>query len=163
MELMITVKGTNKFTVTDKKQQRLLYTIKKKAFGGSRYLLLDASNYQLYTIVQMNEDRKPTFAITHNDAEIMKLECKSLFLDPTITVEGKDTAGSVISYAITSKEHRDFQLLKDGLNVGKLVVHTNTAGDLQYEIGIEDKVFDDYIPLFAIAVDLTFGDMNKSK
>ena len=60
MELMISVKG-NKFTVTDKKQDRLLYTVKKKTFGG-RYLLLDASNYQLYTIVQTSDDKKPTKA-----------------------------------------------------------------------------------------------------
>lgn len=162
MELMISVKG-NKFTVTDKKQQRLLYTIKKKAFGGGRYLLLDASNYQLYTIVQTSDDRKPTFSITHNDVSILKLECKSLFLDPTITVDGKDTAGSPIKYSILSKDHRDFQLLKDELPVGKLLVHITVSGELQYEITIEDKVFDDYIPLFAIAVDLTFGNMNKSK
>ena len=99
MELMISIKG-NKYTVTDKKQSRLLYTIKKKAFSGGRYLLLDASNYQLYTIIQVSDDRKPKFAITHNDVSIMALECKSLFLDPTITVEGKDTAGTVISYAL---------------------------------------------------------------
>ncbi|MCR5016566.1 MAG: hypothetical protein K6A75_08345 [Ruminococcus sp.] len=162
MELMISVKG-NKYTVTDKKQQRLLYTIKKKAFSMGRYILLDASNYQLYTIVQTSDDRKPTFSITHNDASIMKLECKSLFLDPTINVSGKDTAGTKIIYDIASKDHRDFQLLRDGLNVGKLLVHLTVSGELQYEIEIEDKVFDDYIPLFAIAVDLTFGNMNKGK
>ncbi|MBO7396408.1 MAG: hypothetical protein J6U16_09895 [Ruminococcus sp.] len=162
MELMISVKG-NKFTVTDKKQQRLLYTIKKKAFSSGRYTLHDASNYQLYTIVQTSDDRKPTFSITHNDVSIMKLDCKSLFLDPTITVSGKDTAGTKINYSIASKDHRDFQLLKDDLNVGRMQVHMTVGGELQYEIEIEDKVFDDYIPLFAIAVDLTFGNMNRNK
>ena len=162
MELMISVKG-NKFTVTDKKQQRLLYTIKKKAFSSGRFILLDASNYQLYTIVQTSDDRKPTFSITHNDVSIMKLECKSLFLDPTINVTGKDTAGTKIVFDIASKNHRDFQLLRDGLNVGKLLVHLTVAGELQYEIEIEDKVFDDYIPLFAVAIDKTCGDMNKQK
>lgn len=162
MELTISAKG-HKYTVTDKKQSRLLYTIKKKAFGGNRYLLLDASNYQLYTIVQTSDDRKPTFSITHNDVAIMNLECKSLFLDPTISVEGKDTSGAMVNYAIASKDHRDFQLLKDGLNVGRLSVLITVSGDLQYEISIEDRFFDDYIPLFAIAVDATFGDMNKSK
>ena len=62
MELMISIKG-NKYTVTDKKQSRLLYTIKKKAFSGGRYLLLDASNYQLYTIIQVSDDRKPKVKI----------------------------------------------------------------------------------------------------
>ena len=162
MELMISVKG-NKYTVTDKKQQRLLYTIKKKAFVGGKYLLLDSSNYQLYTIVQTSDDKKPMFSITHNDISLMKLECKSLFLDPTIIVDGKDTAGTPIKYAITSKEHKDFQLLKDELPVGKLLVHITVSGELQYEIEIEDKVFDDYIPLFAIAVDITFGNMNRGR
>ncbi len=162
MELMISIKG-NKYTVTDKKQSRLLYTIKKKAFGGGRYLLLDASNYQLYTIIQVSDDRKPKFAITHNDVSIMVLECKSLFLDPTITVEGKDTAGTVISYALASKDHRDFQIIRDGISIGELKTHTTVSGELQYEISFEDRFFDDYVPLFAIAVDMTFGDMNKSK
>lgn len=162
MELMISIKG-HKYTVTDKKQSRLLYTMKKKAFGGNRYLLLDASNYQLYTIVQTSDDRKPAFSITHNDVSIMSLECKSLFLDPTITVKGKDTAGTEIQYAIASKDHRDFQLMKDDIAVGTLKTHVTVGGELQYEITIEDKLFDDYIPLFAVAVDMTFGDMNRGK
>ena len=162
MELMISIKG-NKYTVTDKKQSRLLYTIKKKAFSGGRYLLLDASNYQLYTIIQVSDDRKPKFAITHNDVSIMALECKSLFLDPTITVEGKDTAGTVISYALASKDHRDFQIIRDGISIGELKTYLTVGGELQYEIIIDDRFFDDYVPLFAVAVDITFGDMNKSK
>ena len=43
MEITILVKG-NKYTVQDK-QERLLYSVKKKGFG-SKYLLLDASKYQ---------------------------------------------------------------------------------------------------------------------
>ena len=35
--------------------------------------------------------------------------------------------------------------------------------ELRYEINIENQYFDDYIPLFALAVERAFGDMNKSK
>lgn len=43
MELFLVPKGS-KFIVEDKKN-RLLYTVKKKAFGG-KFLLLDASGYE---------------------------------------------------------------------------------------------------------------------
>lgn len=162
MELTVAIKGS-KYIVQDKKLSRLLYTIKKKGFGAGKYLLMDASNYSLYSFVQTGDDRKPTFAILNNDVTLIKLACKSLFLDPTITVEGRDTGGSSVDISITSKDHRAFRIIKDGTEVGALKVLLTVSGDLQYEIVIDDKVFDDYIPLFAVAVDITFGDMNKSK
>lgn len=160
MEITILVKGNN-YTVQDK-QERLLYSVKKKGFG-SKYLLLDASKYQLYTLSKTTEDRKPVFVISHNDRPILSLTCKSLFLDPTINVKGKDNTGENIQYAIASKDHRDFTLIKDDKEVGTLKTLLTIAGELQYEMEISDKVFDDYIPFFAVAVDLTFGDMNKGK
>lgn len=162
MELTVTVKGS-KYTVQDKKLSRLLYTIKKKGFGAGKYILMDASNYSLYTFIQTGDDRKPTFDILNNDVTLMNLICKSLFLDPTITVYGRDTGGGAVDFAITSKDHRMFRIVKDGADVGALKTLLTVSGDLQYEIEIEDKIFDDYIPLFAVAVDITFGDMNKSK
>ncbi|MBQ8960576.1 MAG: hypothetical protein IJ071_05085 [Ruminococcus sp.] len=156
MELMIHTKGS-KYTAIDKKE-RLLYTVKKKGFGAPRFLLLDASNYQLYSLLQTGEDRKPTFSLTHNDASFINMTCKSLFLDPTILAEGKDTV-----YQIASKDHRDFTVIKDGVPIGSIKTLLTVSGDLQYEVEIDDKFFDDYIILFAVAVDRTFGDMNKSK
>ena len=35
------------------------------------------------------------------------------------------------------------------------------TGDSHYDIEIENKFFDDYIPLFAVAIDKAFGEMNK--
>lgn len=162
MELTVTIKGS-KFIVQDKKLSRLLYTVKKKGFGAGKYVLMDASNYNLYSFVQTGDDRKPTFSILNNDVPLMNLACKSLFLDPTITVSGKDTGGSTVDIAITSKDHKFFRIVKDGADVGTLKVLLTISGDLQYEIAIEDKIFDDYIPLLAVAADITFGDMNKSK
>ena len=160
MDITILVKGKD-YTVQDK-QERLLYTVKKKGFG-SKYLLLDASKYQLYTLSKTTEDRKPVFVISHNDRPILSLTCKSLFLDPTINVKGKDNTGENIQYSIASKDHRDFTLIRDEKEVGSLKTLLTVAGELQYEMTISDKCFDDYVPFFAVAVDLTFGDMNKEK
>ena len=156
MELMINTKGS-KYTAVDKKE-RLLYTVKKKGFGAPRYVLLDASNYQLYSLLQTGEDRKPTFTLTHNEATFINLTCKSLFLDPTIIAEGKG-----MNYQIASKDHRDFNIIKDDVVIGSIKTLLTVSGELQYEVVVEDKYFDDYIILFAVAVDRTFGDMNKSK
>lgn len=160
MELTISIKGS-KYVVQDKKRNRQIYTIKKKGFGGGRFLLMDASNYQLYSLMQVSDERKPTFIISHNDVSIMQLACKSLFLDPTINVEGKDIQGTDIKYDIASKDHRNFEILKDGIAVGTVKTNVNMNKELQYDLVIDDKVFDDYIPLFILAVDLTFGDMNR--
>ena len=61
MELNIASKGS-KYLVQDKKA-RLLYTVKKKGFGTGQYNLMDASNYILYTLVQLTGDKKPSFSI----------------------------------------------------------------------------------------------------
>lgn len=156
MELLVAPKGGNKYIVEDKKQ-RLLYTIKKKGFG-QKYNLLDASNYVLYTIVQTGDDRKPAFTIVLNDTTFLKLECRSLFLDPTISAEGKE-----MKYAIASKDRRNFDLILNGETVGKIKTKVTVSNELHYDIEIENTAFDDYIPLFAVAIDKTFGDMNKQK
>ena len=156
MELLVAPKGGNKYIVEDKKQ-RLLYTIKKKGFG-QKYNLLDASNYVLYTIVQTGDDRKPAFTIILNDTTFLKLECKSLFLDPTISAEGKG-----MKYAIASKDRRNFDIILNENTVGKIKTKVTVSNELHYDIEIENTAFDDYIPLFAVAIDKTFGDMNKQK
>lgn len=161
MELIISVKG-NKYTVQDKGQARTLYTVKKKGFGSGRYVLLDVSNYNLYSLVQTGEDRKPSFIITHNDISIMQLSCKSMFLDPTICVDGKDLSKNAVKYTLASKDHRNFEILREDEKVGAIITKITMAKDLQYELEIDNKIFDDYIPLFAVAIDLTFGEMNKN-
>lgn len=161
MELTMFMKG-NKYIIQDKKQSRQIYTIKKKGFGAGKYVLLDASNYQLYSFMQITEERKPTFIISNNDVSIMQLSCRSLFLDPTITVEGKDLQKEIIKYDVASKDHKNFQIIKDGTVVGAVKTKYGANSELQYDFEIDNKVFDDYIPLFVLAVDLTFGEMNKA-
>lgn len=155
MELMLLIKG-NKYIVEDKKS-RLLYTVKKKGFGNTKFILLDASNYNLYTLMNTTStDSKPTFTIILNDATFMLITCKSRFLEPTITCEGKN-----LSYTITSQNRRDFNIIFDGEEKGKIETSVSVSGELQYDITIDDKMFDDYIPLFAVVVDKIYGDANR--
>ena len=153
MELIISSKG-NKYFVKDKKD-RLLYTVKKKGFG-SKYILYNSSDYNLYTLVQTGGDRKPSYAIVLNDATFMTFVCKSLFLDPTLTGQGKDA-----NYTLASKDRKNFNILLGEKEVGTIVTNISVGGELQYDLAIEDKLFDDYIPLFAVMLDRAFGEMNR--
>ncbi|MBP3309817.1 MAG: hypothetical protein J6L05_03265 [Ruminococcus sp.] len=153
MDLVVVSKGT-KYVVQDKKS-RVLYNVKKKGFG-QRYVLLDTSNYHLYTLLQTAEGRKPAFSIILNDDEFLKLSCKSLFLDPTIIAEGKN-----MNYSIASKDRKNFDILFNGVTVGHIATKQAMAGVFQYDLNIENTAFDDYIPLFAVAIDIAFGDINK--
>jgi uncharacterized protein YxjI len=154
MELIIFIKN-GKYIVQDKKQ-RTIYTVKKRGLGSGKYSLYDASNYRLYTLVQTGEDRKPTFTITHNDASFVRVSCKSLFLDPTLTFKGKEA-----TYELVSTDHMNFTFLKDGTEQGKLTTGVSVSGEFQYSFEINDKIFDDYFVLFAVAVDRTFSELNR--
>lgn len=154
MELTIAEKGS-KYVVEDKKS-RLLYTVKKKGFA-QRYILLDASNYNLYTLIQAGDARKPQFSVILNDDLFLKMECKSLFLNPTITAEGKG-----MSYAIASKDRKNFDIILNDIKVGKIATKYGPSDTLHYDLEIENTAFDDYIPLFAVAIDMAFGEMNRS-
>ena len=154
MELTIAEKG-NKYVVEDKKS-RLLYTVKKKGFS-QRYILLDASNYNLYTLIQEGDARKPMFSVILNDDLFLRMECKSLFLDPTITAEGKG-----MKFAIASKDRKNFEIILNDIKVGRITTKFGVSGTLQYDLEIINTAFDDYIPLFAVAIDKAFGEMNRS-
>lgn len=154
MELTIAEKG-NKYVVEDKKS-RLLYTVKKKGFA-QRYILLDASNYNLYTLIQEGDLKKPAFSVILNDDLFLKMECKSLFLDPTITAEGKD-----MNYIIKSKDRKNFEIIFNDASVGTIKTKYGVSGAFQYDLEIVNTAFDDYIPLFAVAIDKAFGEMNRS-
>lgn len=155
MELLLLIKG-NKYIVEDKKS-RLLYTVKKKGFGNTKFVLLDASNYNLYTLMNTtSSDAKPSFTVILNDDTFMLINCKSKFLDPTITCEGKN-----LSYTLTSKNRRDFTIMFNGEEKGKIETNVSVSGELQYDITIDDKMFDDYIPLFAVVADKIYGDTNR--
>ena len=156
MELNIASKGS-KYLVQDKKA-RLLYTVKKKGFGTGQYNLMDASNYILYTLVQLTGDKKPSFSIILNDEVFLNVECKSMFLDPTITAEGNG-----MSYKLASKDRKNFDIILNDATVGHIKTKSAISGDLQYDLDIENTAFDDYIPLFAVAIDKAFGSINKQK
>ena len=153
MELKVIGKGA-KYTVLDK-NERLLYSIKKKGFGA-RYNLMDASNYNLYTLVQTGDAKRPTFTIILNDNVFMTMECTSMFLDPTIKVRHK-----TMRFEISSKDRKEFAIILDGKNVGQIQSLMGVNGEMQFHIEVENTAFDDYIPLFAVAIDKAFTEMNR--
>lgn len=153
MELQIVGKGS-KYTVEDK-NGRLIYTVKRKSFS-SQYNLMDASNYNLYTLVQTGDSKRPAFTIILNDNVFMTMEITSLFLDPTIRAKNKQ-----MLFEIASKDRKEFEIILNGTNVGHIKTLVGVTGELQYHISIENTAFDDYIALFAVAIDRAFGEMNK--
>ncbi len=151
----IQVAGKNgKYTVVDK-NGKLLYHVKKKGFGA-KFILLDVNNYNLYTLVQTGSSKSPTFTIILNDNVFMTLECTSMYLDPSFKVRHK-----TMNFEINSKNRKDFEIILDGKQVGTIQTLVAVTGDLQYHIEVENTAFDDYIPLFAVAIDRAFGEMNK--
>ena len=153
MELMVLPKGSS-YVVQDKKD-RMLYSIKKKGFG-MRYTLLDASGYDLYSLLQTDESRKPIFKIILNDDTFMEMRCITLFLNPTMECEG-----SGMKFTLKSKDMINFDIIKNGNNVGSILLKSTITEDLSFDIIIENVDFDDYIPLFAVAIEKTFGDISK--
>lgn len=153
MELRVIGKGA-KYTVQDK-NGRLIYSIKKKGFGA-RYNLMDASNYNLYTLVQTGDAKRPGFTIILNDNVFMTMECTSMFLDPTIKIRHK-----TMKFEIASKDRKDFKIILDGNDVGNIQSLVGVNGEMQFVINIENTAFDDYIPLFAVAIDKAFSEMNR--
>ena len=79
-----------------------------------------------------------------------------MFLDPTIIAKGKG-----MEFEIVSKDRKNFDIFFNENNVGNIKTLVAVTGELQYEMEIDNKVFDDYIPLFAVAIDMAFGHMNK--
>lgn len=155
MQLMVLIKGNNKYSVEDKKS-RVLYTIKKKGFSNNnRLVLLDASNYHLYTLMMSSVDSL-SYSVILNDDIFMRINCKSKFLDPTIECKGSD-----VSFKLVSKNSRDFTIMIDEEEKGVIETSVSVSGELQYDLDINDKIFDDYIPLFAVVIDKIFGDANR--
>lgn len=155
MKLFVIPKGS-KFAVQDEKDKRL-YTVKKKSFGN-KHILLDQNEYELYSLEQTINGKKPEFQIILNDDSFMNMRCLSVFLDPSF-----ECYGNGMNFLLKSKDRKNFEIIKDGHEVGSMKTVTMMTGELQYEIDIKNIDFDDYIPLFAIAIDRAFGDINKSK
>lgn len=144
----------NKAIVNDE-AGKMLYSIKKKTFS-SKYVLFDTNDYNLYTLESNTMDQKPSFKVFLRDQVYVVCDCTSLFLNPTIEVKGNE-----IDLKLTGKNHKTFKILHNKDEIGEINVIKDMAGSLQYDIEIENKFFDDYIVLFGIMLDITFGKYNK--
>lgn len=153
MELFVIPKGS-KYLVQDNKG-RIIYTIKKKGFGY-KYIIHDASDYALFTMVGDFSDRHPVYDITLNGNLYLWVKCQSRFLEPSILAKGND--GDLL---LRTEDKLTFQITKDGENVGSIVTQKMPNGDAQYAFNISDKVFDDALPLLALCVDSSFTNYKK--
>ena len=155
MKLTIVAKPGAKYIAQDS-NNKVLYSVKKKNFD-SKYDLFDKVNYNLYTFAQVGvADKKPIFHIILNDATFMTIECKSLFLDPTLVCRNK-----TIKYELVSKDRKNFDIIVEGNAVGHVNTQEGVSGDLQYDLEIDNRYYDDYVVLFAVAVDKSFGELNR--
>lgn len=86
----------------------------------------------------------------------MSMECTSLFLNPTIKAKNK-----TMHFEITSKDRKAFDIFLNDANIGHIDSLMGVNGEMQYHFNVENTAFDDYIALFAVAIDKAFGEMNK--
>ena len=156
MELQVVSKGSGKYTVTDS-NNRLLYQITKarKMFGNPITTLSDVSGYTLYTMKRVSTKRKPEYEIQLNEKFFMKVLCKSMFIDPSIQFEGD------VVYELKGKEHTHFDLYRNDVIIGSLDMAKQVNNELTYLLVFDDQYFDDFFPLFAVAVDKCFGEMSR--
>ena len=153
MELMVIPKGSGKYAMTDEKDRKI-YTVnkKRKLIGNPITTLHDASGYVLYSMVRTASGKKPAFDITFNEAHFLDALCKSLYVDPTITFTGPGG-----EYMLRGKNWNDLTLTKGDEVIGSLKTEKQANGDPLYRLIVEDKKFDDFIPLFAVVADKCFN------
>ena len=75
-----------------------------------------------------------------------------MFLEPSIEVTGENR-----KYTIKSTDRKDFNILLNGEKIGRIKILSLMNEDRQVEMEVEDKRFDDAMPLFALATELTFS------
>ena len=153
MELLVIPKGSGKYTITDEKDRKI-YTVnkKRKLIGNPITSLHDASGYVLYTMVRTASGNKPTFDITFNDAHFLDAKCKSLFVDPSIIFSGPGG-----EFMLKGKDTSYFVLTKGEAEIGSLKKEKQANDEPMYMLTVEDKEFDDFIPLFAIVADKCYN------
>lgn len=157
MELIIIPNGNGKYSVTDHKERTIYSVTKKKRFIGNPITTLhDASGYVLYTMVRTESGRKPAFHIEFNDTLYMKVRCTSMFVDPCI-----EFIGSEANYELKGSTHAKMTLRRDDEKIGTLVIESQANNEPKYILTVENKFFDDVIPLFAVTVDKCFNGTNK--
>lgn len=153
MVLYIIPKGS-KYNVQDEKG-RIIYTIKKKGFGG-KMQLFDASGYEMYTMTSDFSQKHPSFDILLDGNLYIMVKCKSRFLDPSIVGQG-----NMGTYWLKSQDRMRFELTKDDVNIGSILSQPMPKGDVQFEMTINDKEFDDALVLFAVCIDFSFYKYKK--
>ena len=153
MVLYIRPKGS-KYNVQDEKG-RIIYTIKKKGFGG-KMQLFDASGYEMYTMTSDFSQKHPSFDILLDGNPYIMVKCKSRFLDPSIVGQG-----NMGTYWLKSQDPMRFELTKDDVNIGSILSQPMPKGDVQFEMTINDKEFDDALVLFAVCIDFSFYKYKK--
>ncbi len=157
MELLVTSKGSGKYIVTDTKEREIYHITKaRKLFGSPITTLTDASGYTLYTMKRTSAGKKPEYEIQLNERFFMKVLCKSMFIDPSIQFETVDSI-----YELKGKDQKHFILYKNEVQIGTLDTAKMVNNDLVYKLVFDDQSFDDFFPLFAVAADKCFGEMNK--
>lgn len=153
LKLTMVPKGS-KFPVLNDRE-RTVYTIRRRRFGTTRYTLMDKNGYVLYVLQPNVGGKRPSFKVYLNEKMILDIVCKSMFLEPTIEVTGEDR-----KYIIKSIDRIDFDIFSKEDKIGDLKVLELLSGDRQIEFEIEGKRYDDVMPLFALAVELTFYQDN---
>lgn len=153
MVLYIIPKGS-KYNVQDEKG-RIIYTIKKKDFGG-KMQLFDASGYEMYTMTSDFSQKHPSFDILLDGNPYIMVKCKPRFLDPSIVGQG-----NMGTYWLKSQDRMRFELTKDDVNIGSILSQPMPKGDVQFEMTINDKEFDDALVLFAVCIDFSFYKYKK--
>lgn len=157
MNLIIIPTGSGKFTITDDKE-RTIYSVtkKRKLIGNPITTLHDASGYALYTMVRTAAGIKPAFQITFNDAAFMTVQCKSLYVDPCITFAGQGG-----DFELKGTTANNLVLRTGGEEIGTLKTERQTNNDPKYLLTVDNKRFDDFMVLFAVAADKCFNGKNK--
>lgn len=157
MELIIIPMGAGKFTVTDEKDRKMYsVTKKRKLIGNPITTLHDASGYALYTMVRTASGIKPAFQIVFNDELFLTVQCKSLYVDPCITFTGQGG-----DFELKGKSADDLVLRAGSEEIGVLKTERQTNNDPKYVLTVDNRRFDDFLPLFAVAADKCFNGKNK--
>ena len=84
------------------------------------------------------------------------VKCKARFLDPSIVGQG-----NMGTYWLKSQDRMRFELTMDDVNIGSILSQPMPKGDVQFEMTINDKEFDDALVLFAVCIDFSFYKYKK--
>lgn len=152
VDLNVIPKG-NKYIVLDNKE-RTIYNI-KTGMGGKMHLI-NSGGYKLFYFTCEKKGKKPAFTVYNDGKVIFTAECTSLFLDPGIAIRGERASLDVVSH-----DRQEFKIMYGENQVGTVTSSQEEKKEVTYLIEIDEKYFDDYIPLLAVFIDMSFSKINK--